>query len=31
VVFWSEVVPGDVNPGAAGVLDALERMRRPSP
>jgi peroxiredoxin (alkyl hydroperoxide reductase subunit C) len=27
VVFWSEVVPGDVNPGAAGVLDALERLR----
>jgi len=31
VVFWSEVVPGDVNPGAAGVLDALERLRGPSP
>jgi peroxiredoxin (alkyl hydroperoxide reductase subunit C) len=26
VVFWTEVVPGDVNPGAAGVLDALERL-----
>jgi peroxiredoxin len=28
VVFWSEVVPSAVNPGAAGVLDALERLRR---
>jgi peroxiredoxin (alkyl hydroperoxide reductase subunit C) len=27
VVFWSEVVPGNVNPGAAGVLAALERLR----
>jgi peroxiredoxin (alkyl hydroperoxide reductase subunit C) len=31
VVFWREVVPGDVNPGAAGVLDALERLRSPRP
>ena len=28
VVSWREVVPADVNPGAAGVLDALERLRR---
>ena len=27
VVFWSEITPADVNPGAAGVLDALERLR----
>jgi peroxiredoxin len=26
VVFWSEVVPIDVNPGADGILNALDRM-----
>jgi len=27
VVRWSYVSPVDVNPGAAGILDALERMQ----
>jgi peroxiredoxin len=27
-IFWSEIAPVDVNPGAAGVLDALERLKR---
>ena len=26
VVFWSEVSPLEVNPGADGVIDALERL-----
>ena len=26
VVFWSEVVPIDTNPGADGILNALDRM-----
>jgi peroxiredoxin len=27
IVFWSHLSPPDVNPGADGVLDALERLR----
>ena len=27
VIAWSHVAPPDVNPGAAGVLEALERLR----
>jgi peroxiredoxin len=30
-VFWSYVSPMDVNPGADGVLDALERMAAQQP
>jgi hypothetical protein len=26
VIFWSEVSPLEINPGADGVIDALERL-----
>ena len=28
IIAWSHVAPPDVNPGAAGVLEALERLQR---
>ena len=27
-IFWSEIADPNVNPGAAGVIDALERLKR---
>lgn len=27
-VFWSHISPGDVNPGANGILDALRRLKQ---
>ncbi|MGI4834577.1 MAG: redoxin domain-containing protein [Janthinobacterium lividum] len=31
VIRWSYVSPTDVNPGADGILDALEKLDSPSP
>ena len=27
IIHWRHISPGDVNPGANGILDALQRMK----